>query len=97
MTQIDKNFINSADSIVALINSHKDMSYKDLNALDSMVKNILDDTPVDVIIGDTQLANGIASMKDMVHDHRSEFLDKTLVHRVISDIIHIINHKRLYR
>lgn len=96
MTQIDKNFINSADTVVALINS-ADMSYKDLNALDSMVKNILDDTPVDVVIGDTQLANGIASMKDMVHDRRSEFLDKTLVHRVISDIIHIINHKRLYR
>lgn len=96
MTQIDKNFINSADTVVALINS-ADMSYKDLNALDSMVKNILDDTPVDVVIGDTQLANGIASMKDMVHDYRSEFLDKTLVHRVISDIIHIINHKRLYR
>ena len=96
MTQIDKNFINSADTVVALINS-ADMSYKDLNALDSMVKNILDDTPVDVVIGDAQLANGIASMKDMVHDHRSEFLDKTLVHRVISDIIHIINHKRIYR
>lgn len=95
MTQIDKNFINSADTVVALINS-ADMSYKDLNALDSMVKNILDDTPVDVVIGDTQLANGIASMKDMVHDHRSEFLDKNLVHRVIADIIHIINRKRFY-
>ena len=44
-----------------------------------------------------RLANGIASMKTMVHDHNSEFLDKTLVHRVIADIIHIINRKRIYR
>ena len=96
MTQIDKNFINSADTVVALINS-KDMSYKDRNALDSMVKSILDDTPIDVVIEDIQLANGVASMKTMVHDHNSEFLDKTLVHRVIADIIHIINRKKFYR
>lgn len=96
MTQIDKHFIQNADTVVALINS-SNMSYKELNALDSMVKNILDDTPVDVVIGDSQLSNGIASMKDMVHDHRSEFLDKSLVHRVISDITHIINRKRIYR
>ena len=96
MTQVDKNFINNADTVVALINS-KDMSYKDLNALYSMVKNILDDTPVDAVIGDIQLTNGIASMKTMVHDHDSEFLDKNLVHRVIADITHIINRKKFYR
>lgn len=96
MTQIDKNFINSADTVVALINS-TDMSSKDLNTLDSMVKNILDNTPVDAVIGDAQLANGIASMKTIVHDHNSEFLDKNLVHRVIADIAHIINRKKFYR
>ena len=96
MTQVDKNFINNADTVVALINS-KDMSYKDLYALYSMVKNILDDTPVDAVIGDIQLTNGIASMKTMVHDHDSEFLDKNLVHRVIADITHIINRKKFYR